>query len=64
MRAIREFIPRDNGLCMGASRPIGEAFAHARYLLQMACKHDKELGSAPNVIPSGWPAVLYLYHLR
>jgi hypothetical protein len=41
-----------------------EAFAHARYFLEMACKYGKELEEPPQIMPSGWASVLYLYDLR
>jgi hypothetical protein len=47
-----------------ATRPILEAFFHARYFLEMVCKYGKELNEPPNSLPSGWAAVLYLYGLR
>jgi hypothetical protein len=46
------------------TRPIVEAFFHAHYFLKMAVKSGKELESAPDCMPSGWAAVLYLYNLR
>lgn len=46
------------------TRPIVEALFHAHYFLKMAIKYGKELDSAPNCLPSGWAAVLYLFGLR
>ena len=46
------------------TRPMLEAFFHARYFLEMACKYGKELKRAENVLPSGWAALLYLYDWR
>ena len=46
------------------TRPILEALFHAHYFLKMAVKHGKELESAPDRMPSGWAAVLYLFDLR
>lgn len=46
------------------TRPIIEAFFHAHFFLKMAVKYGKELDSAPNLLPSGWAAVLYLFNLR
>ena len=46
------------------TRPIAEAFFHARYFLEMACKYGKELKEPPQSLPSGWVAVLELYGLR
>lgn len=46
------------------TRPIVEAFFHARYFLEMAVRYAKQLESPPRMLPSGWAAVLYLYDLR
>ena len=46
------------------ARPIVEAFFHAHFFLKMAVKYGKELDDAPDCLPSGWAAVLYLFNLR
>jgi hypothetical protein len=46
------------------TRPIIEAFFHARYMLEMAVSYGKELERPPSVLPSGWAALLYLFDLR
>jgi hypothetical protein len=46
------------------TRPILEAFFHARYMLEMAVSYGKELERPPSVLPSGWAALLYLFDLR
>ena len=46
------------------TRPMMEAYYHAHYFLQMACKYGEELEIAPAMMPSGWAGVLYLYNLR
>lgn len=46
------------------TRPIVEAFFHARYFLEMAVRYAKELDEAPQMLPSGWAAVLCLYNIR
>jgi len=46
------------------TRPILEAFFHAHFFLKMAVKYGRELQSAPDSLPSGWAAVLYLFNLR
>ena len=46
------------------TRPIVEALFHAHYFLKMVVKYGKELDSAPDCLPSGWAAVLYLFDLR
>lgn len=46
------------------TRPILEAFFHARMMLQLAVKYAGEFDTPPTMLPSGWAAVLYLYRLR
>jgi hypothetical protein len=60
----REFSMEVNQRWPEATRPILEAFFHARYFLEMVCKYGKELDEPPVVLPSGWAGVLYLYGLR
>jgi hypothetical protein len=36
----------------------------AKMMLALAWKYGRELESAPNLLPSGWAALLYLYRLR
>jgi len=60
----KEFDPKDNENWLQVTRPIVEAFLHAKYYLEMAVKYGKELEAPPNSLPSGWASVLYLYDLR
>jgi hypothetical protein len=46
------------------TRPMLEAFFHAKYFLEMAVKYGKELEEAPTYLPCGWAALLYYYNLR
>jgi len=46
------------------TRPMLEAFFHARYFLEMAVKYGRKLKKAPQCLPSGWAGLLYLYGLR
>ncbi len=46
------------------TRPMFEAFFHARYFLEMAVRHGRELDAPLLIMPSGWASVLYLYGLR
>jgi len=46
------------------TRPILEAFFHAREFLHHMVLYGKTLDRAPCTLPSGWAAVLYLYNLR
>jgi hypothetical protein len=45
------------------TRPILEAFFHARFMLEMAVRYA-DLEEPPQMLPSGWAALLYLYELR
>jgi hypothetical protein len=54
----------DNDHWTTVTRPIVEAFAHARYFLERTCKYGKEFEAPPSIMPSGWAAVLYFYDLR
>ena len=45
-------------------RPMIEAFFHAKYFLEMAVKYGKKYDEAPNVMDSGWAALLELYNIR
>jgi len=54
----------DNANWQAATRPILEAFFHARYFLEMAIKYGKTLERTPALMPSGWAALLELYNLR
>jgi hypothetical protein len=60
----RDFSISDNQNWPVVTRPMLEAFFHARYFLEMACKYGKELESPPQPMPSGWAGLLYLYDLR
>jgi hypothetical protein len=46
------------------TRPLVEAFFHARFFLEMAVKYADELNEPPSTLPSGWAALLYLYNAR
>jgi hypothetical protein len=59
----KEFSPEANGRWLEVTRPIVEAFFHARFMLEMVIKGG-ELEIAPSLLPSGWATVLYLYGLR
>lgn len=45
------------------TRPMLEAFFHAKYFLEMAVKYSK-LENAPDCLPSGWAGLLCFYNLR
>ena len=58
-----EFEPDHNTAWLTHSRPIVEAFLHARFMLEMAVRNC-ELEEPPQMLPSGWAALLYLFNLR
>ncbi len=60
----KTFTVEDNRNWLTVTRPILEAFFHARFFLEMAVKYAKELKAPPRLMPSGWAALLYLYNLR
>ncbi|HUI90832.1 MAG TPA: hypothetical protein VLX68_01165 [Chitinivibrionales bacterium] len=46
------------------TRPMVEAFLHAKFFLEMAIKYGQILKKPEAFMPSGWAALLYLYNLR
>lgn len=60
----RQFSLEMNAVWDTTTRPLLEAFFHARFMLEMAVKYGREFESPPSPLPSGWAAVLYLYELR
>ncbi len=46
------------------TRPMVEAFFHARYFLAAAVRYGTQLKAPPRLLPSGWAALLYFYNLR
>ena len=59
----REFTTEDNARWLSVTRPMLEAFFHARFFLEMATRYA-ELPEPPSPLPSGYAALLYLYGLR
>ncbi|MFN9249300.1 MAG: hypothetical protein ACK6DS_19760, partial [Planctomycetota bacterium] len=57
----KQFTMADNARWLEATRPIVEAFQHARYFLEMACRYHEAQEEQPS--PSGWAALLNLYQL-
>jgi hypothetical protein len=57
------FTTEDNRHWLEVSRPVLEAFFHARFFLEMAARYAG-LESPPSPMPSGYAALLYLYQLR
>ena len=60
----KKFDMSHNANWLKHTRPIVEAFFHARHMLLMVCKYAEELPEPPPVLPSGWATVLYLYDVR
>ena len=59
----KTFTPSDNDRWTLVTRPIVEAFFHARFFLEMAVRYAT-LDAPPRPLPSGYAALLYLYQLR
>ena len=59
----KEFDPTHNREWLKHTRPILEAFAHARFMVEMAFRYSS-LKEPPQPLPSGYAAFLYLYNLR
>lgn len=59
----KEFSVDQNAEWPKHTRPILEAFFHARYFLEMAMRYAA-LPDPPTRLPSGWAALLCLYRLR
>jgi hypothetical protein len=55
--------PDRNRTWLAENRPIVEAFFHARFMLEMAVRYS-DLEEPPQMLPSGWAALLYLFDLR
>lgn len=60
----KEFSNEHNQNWTQHTRPIVEAFFHAKYFLEMAVKYGTELEKPPETLPSGWAALLCFYGLR
>ena len=60
----KQFTNETNKNWDATTRPLLEAFFHARFMLEMVVKYGRELDEPPQILPSGWAAVLYLYGLR
>jgi hypothetical protein len=59
----KTFKQSDNADWTTVTRPIVEAFFHARFFLEMAVRYAA-LREPPLPLPSGYAALLYLYGLR
>jgi len=59
----KTFEPEHNRRWLEVTRPILEAYFHARYFLEMAVRYGRDLSYPPRFLPGGWAALLYLYDL-
>lgn len=60
----KEFYYAHNQRWLQETRPILEAFFHARTMLELAVRCGRDRSEPPQPMPSGWAAVLYLFNLR
>lgn len=60
----KTFVTSHNDDWTTHTRPIVEAFFHARFMLAMLVRYGRELEESPRWLPSGWAAVLELYGMR
>jgi hypothetical protein len=62
----KEWKPEDNRVknWLEITGKIVTAFFHARYFLEQMVKYAESIKEPPNLLPSGWASVLYLYNLR
>lgn len=60
----RAFEPEHNRRWLEVTRPMLEAFFHARFMVEMAVRYGADLDEPPAALPSGWAALLSLYELR
>ncbi len=59
----KHFTPEDNSRWTEVTRPILEAFFHARFFLEMAVRYAS-LEKPPTPLPSGYAALLHLFGIR
>jgi len=59
----KPFKPSDYKNWLPHTRPRVEAYFHARYMLEMACKYAGGLPRPPQVAPLGWVTFLRLYKM-
>ena len=60
----RTFVFEDNQRWLEVTRPIVEAFFHARHFLAVVVQAADQLEEPPTLLPTDWATVLYLYDLR
>ena len=60
----KKWKPADNERWVEETRPIVEAYFHARHMLILLMRSGHELDRAPSLLPTGWATILCLYRLR
>ncbi len=60
----KKFDDETNQAWFEETLPVTQGFWHAKYFLEQMIASADELDEAPQMLPSGWAAVLYLYNLR
>jgi hypothetical protein len=60
----KRFELEHNHRWLAETRPLVEAFFHARYFLEVAVRYGQTLHHPPQMLPGGWAALLYLFRLR
>ena len=55
---------RTNDNWLGETRPLLESFWHCKYFLEQMLRYGRELETAPQMLPSGWAAIMCLYNMR
>lgn len=60
----KKFEMKHNASWPQHTRPIVEAFLHAKYFWEMMIKYGNELELAPAMLPDGWAAIFELYNQR
>jgi len=60
----KKFSDKHNEKWNEHTRPLLEAFFHAKYFLEMTVRYGKKLKKAPTELPYGWAGLLYFYNLR
>ena len=61
----KEFTPQANERWEDETRPIIEAYTHAKHVLDMLVLHGTKLEEPPiGIIEQGWGTVLHVYQIR
>ena len=59
----KRFEPSHNDNWEKHTRPLLEAFMHAKFMIEMAVRYSN-MSEPPRPLPSGYAAILYLFDLR